>query len=367
MTPAPDPNPVPVLVTLSEDVFFAIAGSGRFDIDQLRALAARRAPALRAAALGAPPEGLAAWEGWLLSLCAAMAPIAPPRWMPMADAIEAGLSLEHGARGMRSLFTSKPSEKEVNRVRTLGAVVVRALGAVQGAAGSFPPEARLIRSTLVASLGLPADDQRQLNAEEPQDAEALDIQGGMEPKLARAVVRGAFFAAMGDGLDPREEQAVATIARKFGLTTDDVNSARADARAQLDASKDFGEASVEAIRYLLSDDVVESERLAVAAARLTLPAIQRRDAITAINVGGAVTLGKKHALDRRRREAVLALAWTAAMRCNPTYAHRAVLAARHNSVAADLGEVAEGETIRAMIDRHIESELGATLEAEKAT
>jgi hypothetical protein len=44
-----------------------------------------------------------------------------------------------------------------------------------------------------------------------------------------------------------------------------------------------------------------------------------------------------------------------------------VLAARHNSVAADLGDVAEGEAIRAMVDRHLESELGAALAAEKAT
>lgn len=367
MASDPDPNPIPVLHTLCEDTFFAIAGSSRFDIDKLRALALRRAEPLRAAALGSPPDGLDAWDPWLLSLCAAMAPIAPPRWMPMADAIEAGLSLEHGARGMRSLFTSKPSDKEVNRVRILGAATVRALGAVQCSTGAFSPEARLIRSTLVASLGLPAEDQRRLNAEEPENAEALDIQGGTEPKLARAIVRGAFFAAMGDGLDPREEEAVTVIAVKLGLATDDVNTARADARGMLDASKDFGEACVEAIRYLLSHDLAESERLAVAAARLTLPAIQRRDAITAINVGGAVTLGKKHLLDRRRREAVLALAWAAAMRGNPTFAHRAVLAARHNAVAADLGDAAEGETIRAMVDRHLETELGTALAGEMAT
>src|SRR4051812_44247132 len=203
----PTPNPVPVLIVLCEDAFFAITGAARFEIDHLRALAQRRAGALRAAALGAPPEGMEAGERWLFSLCAAIAPIAPPRWMPMADAIEAGLSLEHGARGMRSLFTSKPSEKEVNRVRVLGALAVRALGAIQNATGAFPPEARLIRSTLIASLGLSADDQRLLNAEAPLAAEALDIQGGVESKIARAIVRGAFFAAMGDGLDPREEQA----------------------------------------------------------------------------------------------------------------------------------------------------------------
>jgi len=361
--PASSPNPVPVLVTLCEDAFFAIAGSGRFEIDHLRALAGRRASALRSAALGSPPDGLDAWEGWLLSLCAAIAPIAPPRWMPMADAIEAGLSLEHGARGMRSLFTSKPSEKEVARVRLLGALAIRALGAALSATGTFHPEARLIRSTFIASLGLPAEDQRLYNSETPVPAESLDIPAGTEGKIAKAIVRGAFFAAMGDGMDPREEQAVSAIARKLGLTTEEVNAVRAEARAMIDASKDFGEACVDAIRYLLEGDTAESERLAAAAARLTLPSIQRRDAITSINVGAPVTLGRKHALDRRRREAVLALAWVAAMRSDPTYARRCQIAARHNGVAADLGDEADGGAIRAAIDRHVEFELCAALEA----
>jgi hypothetical protein len=264
---------------------------------------------------------------------------------------------------MRSLFTSKPSEKEVNRVRVLGTLAVRALGAILNATGAFPPEAHLIRSTLIASLGLPAEDQRMLNAEAPLAAEALDIQGGVEAKIARAIVRGAFFAAMGDGLDPREEQAAVAIARKLGLTTDDVNTARADARAMIDSSKDFGEACVDAIRYLLEADEADGERLAVAAARLTLPSILRRDAITAINVGGSVTLGRKHMLDRRRREAALGLSWVAAMHGNPSYTRCAELAARHDRIAADLGEDPDGATIRQAIDSHVASELVAVLDA----
>jgi hypothetical protein len=356
-------NPVAVLVTLCEDAFFAITGSGRLDLDNLRALAARRATALRAAALGLPPEGIDAWDGWQKRLCSAMAPIAPPRWMPMADAIEAGLSLEHGARGMRALFTTKPSEKEVTRVRVVGAFASRALGAVLSATGTFSPEARLLRGTLVASLGLPPEDQQLLDADAPVAAEALDISGGMDAKIAKAIVRGSYFAAMGDGMDPRKEQAVMEIANKVGLTTEDINALRAEARALVDAAKPFGEACVEAIRYLLEGDLAESERLAAAAVRLTLPPIHRRDAITALNVGGPVTLGHKHALDRRRREAVLALAWVSAMLKNPSYALRAQIAARHNRVAADLGDESDAGTIRASIDRHIETELIATLEA----
>src|SRR5205814_10079279 len=127
--------------------------------------------ALRSAALGTPPPGLDDWDKWQLSLCTAIAPIAPPRWLPMSDVI-GDLSLEHGARGVRSLFTSKPSEKEVARVRSLGALTARALGAVLSAAGPFNQRARLLRGSLIASLGLPEEDQNLLHKEQPVSAEA---------------------------------------------------------------------------------------------------------------------------------------------------------------------------------------------------
>jgi hypothetical protein len=368
MSAAPPPlNPLVTLVTLCEDAFFGITASGRLDLEALRALAARRAPTYRAAALGSPGPTLADWEPWLLALCAASAPITPPRWMPMAEVIHAGLSLELGARGMRSLFTNKPSDKEVMRVRTQGAFAVRVLASVLAAAGQWSAESRLLRSALVASLGLPEDDERLLTAEAPFPPESLELHGGCDAKLAQAIVRGAFYAAMSDGMDPREEQAIAGVAYKLGLDIDTVNAARADARAQIESSRDFGEACVDAVRFLLDDDAAESERFGIATARLTLPAIQRHDAITAINVGGPALLGKKHQLDRREREAVLGLGWILALRSNPTVTRRAELAVRHSRIAADLGGESEALELRIAIDRLIEVELNAALHAATTT
>src|SRR5262249_54380024 len=124
-------------------------------------------------------EGIASWDAWLVALAAAIAPISPPGWLPMADVVEA-LSLEHGARGVRSFFTTKPSEREVARVRTLGSLAVRVLGAVLAAPGAFPADARLLRRALIASLGFPAEDERMLDQEAPVPAEALEIHGGHE-------------------------------------------------------------------------------------------------------------------------------------------------------------------------------------------
>lgn len=366
MATVPKPEPVKVLVTLCDDALFAVAATNRFEIDHLRGLAARRASALRAAALGTPGPDLSSWDAWQLGLCTAIAPVAPPRWLPMSDVIGA-LSLEGGARGVRSLFTSKPSDKEVARVRSLGALAVRSLGAVLSAAGAFNARGRLLRSSLIASLGLPEDDQKTLDTEAPVAAEALEIPASVDQKLARAIVRGAFFAAMGDGMDPREEQCVAELARKLAVGAEELGAARKEARELLEGSKDLGDACVDAIRYVLANDLDDAKLLSIAAARLILPPKQRHEALTAIDVGGAVTLSQKHPLDRKRREAALAISWIAAARSNPSYGARAELALRHNRVAADLGGESDGPEVRSVIDRHLETEIGAALLAAETT
>jgi hypothetical protein len=361
--PPPELDLSGVLSLLCEDAFFTVAGAARFDVEALRAVASKRAPVLVGAARGAPSPGLDAWDPWILALCAVLAPIAPPRWVPLSDAIEGGLSLVHGARGVRALFTSKPSDKDVARVRNLGGLGVRVVTSVFGAAGPLSAEATLLRRALIASLGLPDHDREGLEAEGPIAAELLDLHGDLDAKLARSVVRAGFYAARLDGTDPREEQAVIAVARKLGLTTEEVNTAREEARAFIDSGKDFGEACVDAIRWLLEADRPASDRFAVAATRLILSPIQRHDAMTAVNVGSPVILGRRHRVDRKQREAALALAWLAAVRQNPTYLRRADLAGRHDRLAADFGEEAEGAAVRGALDRWVELELLATATA----
>ncbi len=284
--------------------------------------------------------------------------------MPFADAVQAGLSLEHGARGVRSLFTSKPSDKDVARVRSLGGKAVRAITSVLGATGKLGPEADLMRRALLASLGLPDAERAALELEAPLDPEALDLSGDVDPKFARSLVRAGCYAARVDGADEREEQAVIVIARKLGLTTDELEGAREEARAAIDEGKAFGDACVDAIRWQL--EARGSDRFAVAAARLALRPIQRHDAITSINLGGAVALLKRHRLDRREREAALAAAWLAAVHGNPSYLVRAALAERNDRLAADLGDEADGVAVRATIDRWLETEIVSVARASSA-
>ncbi|MBK8258948.1 MAG: hypothetical protein IPK82_40595 [Polyangiaceae bacterium] len=345
------------LVVLCEDAFFAVSAARRLDTDLMRGLARRRATLV--AGLGPDMRGglMNSWEGWVTSLCAAIAPLAPPRWMPLADAVEQGLSLEHGARGVRSLFTSKPSEKEVLRVRTIGSLAVRVLAAVMGATGQFSGESSLIRAAAVASLGLPEEDQRMLNTETPILADALEVYGDVEPKLARAIIKGAFQAAMSDGLDPREEDAVLKLSTKLNVSVEAVNEARNQAKQTIEQGKTLGEASVDAIRYVLFDDNAEAEKYGIAAARLNLATIHRKDSITAINVGGTVNLGKKYSLERKEREAALGLAWAAVLSADPTFARRSELMLRHDRLAADFGDKDSGAAARDAVERHVDSEL----------
>lgn len=345
------------LVVLCEDVFFAITAAHVLSIDTLRALARRRAPVV-ASLLPEMTAGLmGTWEPWVTSLSAAIAPIAPPRWMPMADAVEMGLSLQHGARGVRSLFTSKPSEKEVLRVRTIGSLAVRVLAAVVSAPGTFSAESALVRAATVASLGLPEEDQRMLNNEAPISADALEVYGDVEPKIAKAIILGAFQAAMGDGLDPREEDAVLKLSTKLNVSMEAVNEARNQAKQAVERGKNLGEACVDTLRYVLADDTASAEKFGIAAARLMLAAVHRKSAITALNVGGAVTLGKKFQLDRKEREAALAVAWSAVLSTDPTYARRVELMQRHDRIALDLGDKDAGVDVRQTLERHIDSEL----------
>lgn len=356
--PPPLPSLVHTLLTLCDDAFFATAATARLDLETLRALAKRRSSVLTAAAKGARPDDMSQGDPWIVRLAAAMAPINPPRWIPMADVIEEGLSLELGARGVRSLFTNKPSEKDVARVRSLGSFAVRVLGSVLTAGGNQRPDAQLAKQSLVASLGLPDDEQRSLLEEAPIAAESLEVPQGLSAKLARAILRGAFTAAMLEGEGAREEQAVLLIGHKTGLPGEEITAAHGDARRAVEAGKTFGEAGVDALRFVMSDDPDELSRLAGTFARITLPIGGRRDAATALDRAGAM---KKHALDRRTREAVLGVVWAGALRSNPAFARRAELLSRHNAAAAELGGEEAGLEARKTIEAFLEPELSAAV------
>jgi hypothetical protein len=328
-----------LVTTLAEDAVFGLASGGGPAV--LDGLGKRRGEAYSAVLAGHRLNTLAGeTDPWIVELTRAMAPIHPPQWMPMAEVIGEKVTLEVGARGLRSLFSSKPSDKDVQRVKRLGTLAVRVLRAVFASDGPIDAEEARTVAALVASLGLPDELAQPLYSETPLSIEQLDVYGDIEPAISKALVRGAWLAAAADQIDPREEQVVRVLANKLAFPAMDMEVLRNEAVARIDARRAAGQAAVDAIRFVLSDRMPgHGVTLAAKAGTLTIPRRYREEALAQIGHGSKVTLAKRYAsLPAEDRLTALGIAWAAALYEDPSVARRALLRARHDRVAADLGE-----------------------------
>jgi tellurite resistance protein len=345
------------LQAVTEDIFFGVAAAGRDDEDTLSALARRRSDVYENIVAGRGAVGIAAWREWMTGLAAAIAPICPPAWLPMSELVSAGLTLEGGVRGVRAFFTTKPSEKKVEQVREIGSLSVRILASILAADGELDADESDLVAALVASLGLPQQDQETLLGAAPLAPAEIEPPVDLDPKQARAIVGGAWLAAANDGIDPREDRAMATIASKLGVRAEDLESARAEARKAVDDQRDVGAAVIDAIRYLLVDEPDHALLLGKAAARLFLPRRHRLEPLSALHQRGTITLASRYRLPRAGQDAVLAASWLAALHTDPTAARRVPLLLRHEDIARDLRSDGTGAAAREKLDRIVESQL----------
>lgn len=351
MSVPPLPSLVFTLLSICDDAVFAIASSGTLDREILQSLAKRRAPALAAVARGAPPESMGQGDAWLARLSVAFMPVLTPKWLPMGDLIEEGLSLLHGARGMRSLFTSKPSEKDMARVKAIGAFAVRAMGTILGAGDSkLSDEANVYRRCFSVCLGLPDEDTQGWLTEPVAKVDALTLPEEMDPKTTRAVLRGGFLGAMLDGSDAKAEQTVLMLGRRTGLPAEELTAAHGDARKWLEGLRDFGAAASDGLRFMLEGESVDLACVGAVVARLLLPMPERREAMEAAKEGEAAVLVKRHTVDKKTRAAVLGLVWAAALRNNPSVVRMVELSEKHDRLAEDLGDVGAGKAARELLE-----------------
>src|SRR6476659_4727384 len=161
---------------LSEDAMFALSTGGGTDV--LDGLGKRRGEAYAAVLSGHRLNTMTGeFDNWVVELTRAVAPIFPPTWMPMAEVIREKVTLEAGARGIRSLFSSKPSDKDVQRVKRLGTLAARVLRAVLAADGPIDGEEARVIASFIASLGLPDADAQPLYTEAPIAIDRLDVYG----------------------------------------------------------------------------------------------------------------------------------------------------------------------------------------------
>jgi hypothetical protein len=340
--PAPDGKTLVLgrlVSTLAEDAMFALSTGGGTDV--LDGLGKRRGEAYSAVLAGHRLNTMSGeFDNWVVEMTRAVAPIFPPGWLPMAEVIREKVTLEVGARGLRSLFSSKPSDKDVQRVKRLGTLAVRVLRAVFVSDGALDHEETRTIASVIASLGLPDADAQQLFAEPPVPVEQLDVYGDIEPAIAKAVLRGAWLAAAWDQIDPREEHIVRVLANKLAYAAMDLEVLRNEAVQRIDTRRLAGLAAVDGIRFVLSDRMPgHGITLAAKAGHLMLPRRYREEALAQVGAGAKVVLAKRYPqLGADDKHTVLGMVWAAAMYEDPSLARRALLRARHDRVAADLGE-----------------------------
>lgn len=328
-----------LLAALAEDAMFGLACGGGLDV--LEGLGRRRADAYSAILAGHRLNTMSnELDNWVVELTRAAAPICPPVSMPMGEVIREKVTLEVGARGLRSLFSSKPSEKDVQRVKRLGTLAVRVLRAVFVADGPLDSEEQRTIAGVVASLGLPDADAQALYHEAPVPVEQLDVYGDIDAAVGKALLRGAWLAAAWDQIDPREEHIVRVVANKLNVPAMDLEVLRNEQTQRVETRRLAGLASVEAIRFVLSDrQPGHGVTLAARAAQLLVPRRYRDEALAQVGAGTRVILGKRYThLPGDDKQTVLGIAWAAALYEDPSLARRALLRARHDRVAADLGD-----------------------------
>ncbi len=341
-----------LIATLAEDAIFGLSTGGGTNV--LEPLGRRRGEAYQAVIAGHRLNTMSGeLDHWLVEMTRAIAPIHPPLWMPMGDVLREKVTLEAGARGLRSFFSSKPSDKDVLRVKRLGTLATRVLRAVYFADGPIDPEEQRAVAALVASLGLPDEDAQPLYQEAPIAVEQLDVYGDVEPSFAKALLRGAWLAAAWDSIDPREEHVIRVVANKLNFPAMDLEVIRNDIVQKIDVRRMAGQAVVDAIRFVLSDRMPgHGVTLAAKTGFIMLPKRYRDEVMAQVGHGSKVTLARRYTqLTPEDRQTVLGMTWAAALYEDPSVARRALLRARHDRVAQDLGE--DGGKPRHAIDEWV--------------
>ncbi len=335
----------------AEDAIFALSAAlGNYN-DALENIVKRRKDQHTAVLQNARvPRMTENFDAWFVDMSKSMVAICPPSWLPMAEVLREKVTLEIGARGLRSLFSSKPSDKDVARVKRLGTLAVRALRAVFAADGPLDGEEVRTIAALITSLGLPDADAAPLFTEQPVGVEQIEVYGDLEPAIGRAIIRGSWLASAWDVIEPREEQVIRALAQKVGVPIVDVEMMRNEAIARVDARRQVGLATVDAIRIMLSDrEPGMGVQIAALAGTLMLPRRFREEALATLRAGSPVTLAQRYkGISSDEKLSVLGIAWAAALHEDPPPSRLALLRARHLKVAKDLGD--DGEKARRLVD-----------------
>ena len=207
----------------------------------------------------------------------------------------------------------------------------------------------------MSSFGLPEQDTEAILTEAETVVSHMDsLPESITGRAAVAVAHGLWLTAFRQGLEPEQDDLVVAFCQQLGLEADKIEQGRQWAKQQVSLARQPGTASVDAIRYVLADAPEQAHALARQVAQLSLPPVYLNESLTAIEHAGPIVLAQRHELSKQQRALCLGIAWLAALRADPSVTRCAVLAERHDRIAQDLGNEAEGASTRRSIRQLVE-------------
>jgi hypothetical protein len=168
----------------------------------------------------ADPDGVPAGDDYWTDLAATLAPVLPSEHMPMWGLIDADLTLEGGAKGLRSLFSSTPSERERRKVQRTATLAWRVMSIVAHTDAAVTADEARLMNMAMSSFGLTADELAAARADGPSRAAQLEVFGELDGRVRRELVRGAWQLALQVDLGAGEEDEVLTIAAKLEFSSE---------------------------------------------------------------------------------------------------------------------------------------------------
>jgi hypothetical protein len=133
---------------------------------------------------------------------------------------------------------------------------------------------------------------------------------------------------------------------------------RNEAVARIDTRRTSGLATVDSVRFVLSDRVPGAGvHLAALAGQLTLPRRHREEALAQVGHGAPVALaGRYKGISSDDKMQALGMAYATALHDDPSFARQALLRSRLDRLAVDLGD--DPSRSRKLVDQTLAMALG---------
>ncbi|MBL8602543.1 MAG: hypothetical protein JNK72_11530 [Myxococcales bacterium] len=293
------------------------------------------------------------WPGVARSL----ASIAPPETMPMSGLIASGITLEGGARGLRSLFTSKVSKSEHKRVINVASLAARVMEVVAGADDALSDDERRGIAMAMASFGLNDEELEQVKAPSKLKPEQLEIFGELDAKVRRELLRGAWQLCLRGTPTAAELEVVAAVGVKLEIAAES-DTLKLAVTELLTRAGQTAALAVELARAAGAD--LEASLRTAALERLiqaVAPPSRAVELRARVDEGRQASFDNLGLTTRAQRLQAVALAWATLAGTDPRYSVGLHLRGELSAAATEAGAAYEVAEALDTVDRYLHQRL----------